>query len=281
MEMILIGLITSLVAGGLFAGGMIGGYNAYTSIEAWDKIFFVEKEFTNMSISGLELLFSIFLGYGISLIVLKFLKKGLDIYILEVEGDAEMDPIVFLTNFFRSLAVAIGFPVIYTWIVEVFNQALSSTFVAIGLQTGLSPEDLLPNWGTSLFNAGLFLIFFIIFMYLQLKFLGIGLELFILRVGLPLAAGGLMDADKGVFRTYIQKFIQTFFTVLIQSILARFGLALAINGHIFWGIATLILAVKTPRFLQEFLITSSGGGLGGIYHSARMVQMARTAFIRR
>ncbi len=278
MEMILIGLITTLVAGGLFAGGMIGGYNVYTNLGSMNMIFFVEKEFINMSIPGLELLFSIFLGYGISLIILKFLKKGLDIYILEVEGDADMDPIVFLTSFFRALAVAIGFSVIYEWIVEVFNQALSSTFTAIGLQTGLDASSLAPDFGTSLWNAGLFLIFFIIFMYLQLKFLGIGLELFILRVGLPLAASGLMDADKGVFRTYIQKFIQTFFTVLIQSVLARLGLALAINGNIFWGIATLRLAIKTPRFLQEFLITSSGGGLGGIYHSARMVQMARTAF---
>lgn len=273
MEMILIALLTSLITGGMF-----GGYVVYTELVEIEKIFFIEREFINMSIPGLELLFSIFLGYGISLIILKFLKKGLDIYIFELEGDAELDPIVHLTNFFRAMAVAIGFPVIYEWIVEVFNEVLSSTFKIIGLQTGLDPSTLISDIGTSLFNAVLFFIFFIIYMILQFRFHIIGLELFILRVGLPLASSGLMDADKGVFRPYIQKFIQSFFTVLVQSLLARFGLALMINQHVFWGIATLMLAIKTPRFLQEFLITSSGGGMGGVYHSARMIQMVRTAF---
>jgi len=273
MEMILISLLTSLITGGMF-----GGYAAYTQLEELDKIFFVEREFSNLSILGIDLLFSVFLGYGISLIVLKFLKKGFDIYILGVEGDAELDPIVHLTNFFRAMGVAIGFPVIYEWIVEVFNEVLSSTFKIIGLQTGLDPSTLISDIGTSLFNAVLFFIFFIIYMILQFRFHMIGLELFILRVGLPLASCGLMDADKGVFRPYMQKFIQSFFTVLIQITLSRFGLALMINKHVLWGIATLWLAIKTPRFLQEFLITSSGSGISGVYHSLRMIQMARASF---
>lgn len=272
MEMIFIALIVSV----------IGGFEAYNyRLESvMETVFFVEKEFSRMSISGLNLLFNIFLGYGISLIVLKFLKKGFDIYILEVEGDAELDPVVLLTNFFRAMAIAIGFPTIYEWIVEIFQESSSQIFSIIGLETGFDFDMLVTNAGTmGFFNAILFLIFFIIFIYLWFKFLMIGLELFILRVGMPLAASGLMDADKGVFRPYIQKFIQSFFTVLIQTVLAKFGLTLMLNLHIFWGIASLMLAVKTPRFLQEFLITSSGGGaMNNVYHSVRMVQMARTAF---
>ncbi len=37
------------------------------------------------------------------------------------------------------------------------------------------------------------------------------------------------------------------------------------SGHLFWGIAAEYFAVKTPSFLQEFLIF--------IYSSARLVQM--------
>ena len=41
----------------------------------------------------------------------------------------------------------------------------------------------------------------------------------------------------------------------------------------------MILAVKTPRFLQDFLITTGGGGGGtivnNVYHSVRLVQMAK------
>jgi hypothetical protein len=271
MEMILIGLIVST----------IGGYASYNfGIESiLNTVFFIEKEFFNMSITGLELLFELFLGYGISLIILKFLKKGFDIYILELEGDPDLEPLILLTNFFRAMAVAMGFPVIYRILVDIFQEASDQIFAVIKLNDRFDFDAFLLNVGTGgLFNAILFLVFFVIFIYLQFKFLMIGLELFILRIGLPLASSGLMDADKGVFKPYIQKFIQSFFTVLIQVTLAKFGFSLMLNLHVFWGIATLMLAVKTPRFLQEFLITSSGGGMNSVYHSFRMVQMARTAF---
>jgi hypothetical protein len=40
----------------------------------------------------------------------------------------------------------------------------------------------------------------------------------------------------------------------------------------------MILALRTPRFLAEFVIPTSGGGQGAInnvYHSIRLVGMAR------
>lgn len=273
MEMLILGLIASIVAGG-------AAYN-FGLDSIMNIAFYAEKELHNLSISGLNLLFTLFLGYGISLIVLKFLKKGFDIYILEVDGDADLDPIVLLTNFFRAMAIAIGFPTIYEWCVKVIQEASTKALDIIGLNTKVDFDLISGNIATSVIFAGiLYFIFFVIFIYLYIKFLMIGLEILILRAGLPLACGGLMDADKGVFRSYIQKFIQSFFTVLIQVLLAKFGLALMINGHLMWGIASLLLAIKTPRFLQEFLITSSGGGLNGVYQSARMVQMARTTFFR-
>ncbi|CDI50108.1 hypothetical protein BN906_02118 [Clostridium tetani 12124569] len=54
-----------------------------------------------------------------------------------------------------------------------------------------------------------------------------------------------------------------------------------LNTHVFWGIAALILAIKTPRFLQEFIIISGGQGsgvMGTIYQSARLVQIAKGVF---
>ena len=51
------------------------------------------------------------------------------------------------------------------------------------------------------------------------------------------------------------------------------------NMHIFWGVACMILAVRTPKFLQEFIVTDRSGGGGAIvnnaYHSVRLVQMVR------
>lgn len=272
MEMLILSLISSIILGG-------AAYNF--GLESIMNIaFFAENEFKNLSIHGLDLLFNLFLGYGTSLIVLKFLKKGFNIYILGVEGDAELDPMVLVTNFFRAMAIAIAFPTIYKWIVKIIQEASTEILEIIGLNTeyGL---DMLANdvMSAGIFSGILYLVFLVIFITLFIKFLRIGLELFILRLGLPLACGGLMDADGGTFRPYIQKFIQSSFTVLIQVVLAKFGLALMMNAHILWGIACLQLAVITPKFLQEFLIVSGGGGgINGIYHSVRMVQMARTTF---
>ena len=90
-----------------------------------------------------------------------------------------------------------------------------------------------------------------------------------------------MDNDNGVFRTYIQKFFQSTLAVLVQIVLAKLGVALMLNTHVFWGVAALMLALRTPRFLQEFIIVSGGqgsGGLGNVYQSVRLVQIAKSAF---
>lgn len=271
MEMLFLALIASIV----------GGFAAYEfGLEGIiNTALHVENQFTNLGVGGVDFLFEMFFGYGISLIILKFLKKGFDTYILWIDGDADSDPMLLLTNFFRAMAVAIAFPTVYEWFVEILEKASTDILEAIGLNIGFD-ITVLNNFVTQSLLTGIFsLIFMIIFVMVYIKILGIGVEILILRVGLPLACGGLMDADRGVFRSYIQKFIQSFFTVLIQLILLKFGMALMLNGHVIWGIVFANLALKTPKFLQEFLIVSSGGGgLNGIYQSARMVQMARTAF---
>ena len=45
----------------------------------------------------------------------------------------------------------------------------------------------------------------------------------------------------------------------------------------FWGIACIVLAIKTPRFLSEFMVPAGGGGgvVNNIYHSVRLVGMAK------
>ncbi len=43
------------------------------------------------------------------------------------------------------------------------------------------------------------------------------------------------------------------------------------------GLAAAYFAVTSPKFIKEFLIFTSGGGLvNNLYSGARLVQMART-----
>ena len=105
-----------------------------------------------------------------------------------------------------------------------------------------------------------------------------GMEILILRMGMPIACTGLMENDKGVFGTYVKKFFQSTLTVAVQIALAKMSVGLMLNAHVFWGIAAMMLALKTPRFLQEFMITAGAGGnpMNTVYHTTRLVQMAKT-----
>ncbi len=274
MEALIIGLIFSLISGAI-------AYD-FGLEKLVTMALYAEKQISSLGTNGFDTLFDIFFGYGVSLIILKFLKKGFETYILWTDGDPDADPIILLTNFFRAMAIAISFPIVYDIFAEIIEKASTEVMTTIGLNVNTGFDAILDSSNfLGFFTAIAVLVFFVIFIFLYIQFITRGLEILILRIGVPLACTGLMDADKGVFRTYTQKFLQSFFTVLIQVVLAKLGLVIMLNGHIFYGIACLLLALKTPRFLQEFLIvSSSGGGMHGIYSSVRLVQMAKMAFKR-
>ena len=234
-------------------------------------------------VSGVEMfqsLYHVVFGFGVSLIILKFLKKGFETYVLWADGDADEEPISLLTNFFKAMAVAISFPTLYDWMAGIITDMTEKLMAAIGEATAPGWEA----WVAGISSAGLVtaifaLIFMIAYFILYFQFLMRGLEIMILRVGVPLACVGLIDNDKGVFKSYLQKFFQSMLAVLIQLSLCKLGVGLMLNMHVFWGVASIVLAIRTPRFLQDFLITT-GGGSGGVninnvYHSVRLVQMLR------
>lgn len=274
MEVLLVLLIASLLSGCLaFANSLLNDLVPIALHAEW----YMD---TLLGTDGISEIFEIFFGFGVSLIVLKFLKKGFEQYILWTEGDADSDPLILLTGFLKALAIAVSFPTLYGWLAEIIENLTDQLIKTIsnGMETDFT-SIITGISSAGLFTAIVSLIFFICLFLLYLQFLSRGLEIFILRVGLPLACVGLMDSDNGVFRTYIQKFFQSTLAVLVQIVLAKMGVALMLNTHVFWGLAALLLALRTPRFLQEFIIVSGGhgGGIGTVYQSVRLVQIAKGA----
>lgn len=229
--------------------------------------------------SMVEVLFQILLGFGISLIILKFLKKGFECYVLWTDGDPDVEPVGLVIRFIQAMAVAVCFPVLYGWLAEIVENLTNQLLTAIGLSTNFDWQV----WVNGISSAGLVtaifgLIFVICYFILYFQFLMRGLEIMILRIGVPLACVGLLDNDKGVFKSYFNKFIQSTLTVVIQICLCKLGIGMMLNMHIFWGVACMVLAIKTPKFLSEFLVPTGGGGAGvinNVYHSVRLVGMAK------
>lgn len=233
--------------------------------------------------SMVQILFDILLGFGVSLIILKFLKKGFECYVMWTDGDPDSEPTYLIIRFIQAIAVAVCFPVMYGWLADITQNLTDQLLTAIGASTNYSWQAWVDGISTlGLVTAIFGLVFVICYFILFFQFLMRGLEIMILRIGLPLACVGLLDNDKGVFKNYLNKFFQSTFSVVVQICLCKLGVGMmmnvGINMNIFWGIACLVLAIKTPRFLADFMVPIGGGGSGvinNVYHSVRLVGMAK------
>lgn len=222
--------------------------------------------------------FNIIFNFGISLITLKFLKRMFDSYVLWQDGDPDADPLNLITKFLRAIVVAIAFPTLYEWMSDVTEDMTNQILKALTGNLADSLTNAILTIATKdLFNAIIVLVFLICFIFLYIQFLMRGLEILILRLGMPIACTGLLENDKGVFAAYIKKFFQSAFTVIVQIVLAKMSLSLLSIGHMFWGIAAVMLALKTPKFLQEFMLVTGAGGnpMNTVYHTTRVAQMAK------
>lgn len=193
-------------------------------------------------------------------------------------GESELPIGTYIMFFIRAIIVALSFEVLFDLVVEIAelfgNQLLNA----------LSLDLMLPDWGyvvefcmTSLFSSITCVIAIILFVVLYIQFLVRGVEILILRLGFPLASVGLLESNSGIFQSYSQKMFKSVLTVIVQMILCKLGLALIFAGHWFYAIATVMMALKTPSFLQEFMLTggSSGGISAIIMNTSKTIELSR------
>jgi hypothetical protein len=96
-----------------------------------------ERYMTN--VAGTSIMASqstVMFGFGVSLIILKFVKKGSDAYVLRNGSDAEEEPCFLVVNFVKALAVAVCFRVIYGWMAAIATGMSSQILAAVGAGTG-------------------------------------------------------------------------------------------------------------------------------------------------
>ncbi|MBS5863329.1 MAG: hypothetical protein KIC54_01405 [Clostridium sp.] len=169
----------------------------------------------------------------------------------------------------------------FGFLYETFVNILYSFYTSITTAGFGSASDLQSMLGTftvstALINSiGLFIYAIIAFQFVLIYFqnLSRGIEILILRFGIPFACIGLLNADKGVFRGYIQQFVKVSFTVIVQLTLLRLAITLLVNGNGILALATSSLAMKTPGLLSQFLTTYGGtdGKAGKIVHNVGIV----------
>ncbi|BCJ98395.1 conjugal transfer protein TrbL family protein [Anaerocolumna chitinilytica] len=227
-----------------------------------DISFNAEKYMTSYLGMNLNSLFTVIRLFGLYFIVLKALKKGFDVYILWTDGDSEMDPFILFTGFFKAIALAVSFNSLYGFAVDIIVDFMNQILGSIN-NVDLNNISLTSVLHQYLLNGIIMMIFAVVYIIcyiiLYLQFIKHGLEIFVLKLGVPLACVGLMDSDGGVYKAYLKKFSQEFLTVLLQTFMLKLSLALMINGHYMFGMAAIMLSLKAPQFLNEFVMAYSGG----------------------
>ncbi len=200
--------------------------------------------------------------FGLYLIVVKFIKKGFDTYILWNDGDADMDPFILATGFFKAIIVTVSFQTFYDIAISIVLDMMTKTLNAINNVNldATSLDSIIRNFlKDGIVMIIICIVYLVFYIILWIQFIRRGFEIFILKAGVPLASVGLMDSDGGVFKPYLKKFTQEIFTVLVQVFILKLSLAFMINDHYMIGIGALCSALAAPQFLQEFIMISGGG----------------------
>jgi hypothetical protein len=276
MAIVIISIVTTVV---LALANYIGGLIEPMLNKLVTLAFKLDTEIKAFNFSDV---FNFIYTIGISLIVLKFLKKGFEIYILWTDGDPDCDPIGYLTNFARAVVTATCFPFVYGYIVDICTTFLNETSEILKI----SEVSLGIGSATTLYTGFVMLVFLIIFVILLFRLTLRGIELIILRVGLPFACAGLIDNDKGIFRSYVNQFTKAFISTIIQILLLKVGVAILINIDtaeiliVIVGLSFMIFSLSVPKILNEFMLPQGGGGgiSNTVYHSVRVFEIAGRAF---
>lgn len=230
---------------------------------------------SNIGLSGISFtkINEVILEFSITVIVLKFLSKGFNIYILQNDGDADHDPFQLLVGFFEAIAISLTFYGLYPYLTKVFSSLTNKLLKAIGNKGEISTvtSTILKQQG--ILTIILIVVLAIILFILYIKLIMDGAELMILRYAMPFLSVGLMDSDGGTFKAGCKKFLQMGFTCTLRIVLLRFSIALLLTLHPIWAIAFALLSLSVPKLLQEYLYMRQGsGGLSSKIYAASAIR---------
>ena len=280
----MITLITGLIVGllvwlaGIIMTWFLPMYEQMIYAGLCVEIFF--KDLGSFSVTGL---YQAIYTFAIALLIMFFIKRMIEVYFAWSNGDPETSPLTVLLGFIKALVVMISFGFIYEVFVEVFVSMYESFMVAGFGSASISikeAENINSQAGIFL-NAIGSLFYLVVAIYCLLIYfqnLGRGIEMLVLRFGVPFACIGFLNADGGVASGYFQKMIKVAFTVIVQILLLRLSIALITKAHIILSLACVNIAYKTPNLLSEFMVSNNQGyyGLGGASKA-----MAFTKFMKK
>ena len=240
-------------------------------------VFFIERELGCIKVSSgnninFNSIYETIFNYAIFMLVIVFIAKAIKIYFMMREGDAEQNPFHLAIGMLKAVIVMICFKEMYYIFVGIVQEFLNSILSTMQVQGTNLSEILLGNMGGGIFTAVACLVLLIVWLILICQFIMKGIEILVMRLGIPFAAIGLLNSDNGVFPEYIRNFLMTAFTLVVQLSLLNLSILTLINGHLIYGIAIAVVSTNTPMILNKYMIRPNGSIINSAGNTVRSVR---------
>ena len=249
-------------------------------------VFHIERELSNLKVAdgsfiNFNEIYQTIFNYAIYILVIVFIAKAIKTYFFMHDGDSEQNPIQLAIGMVKAVIVMICFKEMYDIFVGIVQEFLNNILNHLTIQGTNLAEMLSNNMGGGIFTAVACLVLLIVWLILICQFIMKGIEILVMRLGIPFASIGLLNSDNGVFSEYIRDFLLTAFTLVVQLALLNLSILSLVNGHLIYGIAIAIVSVNTPMMLGKFMIKPSGSLINSVGNTARSIRAILPRFGRR
>ncbi len=248
-------------------------------------VFFIERELNNIQVQGgnkidFNGIYQVVFNYACFILVIVFIAKLIKIYFLQNDGDAEKSPIHLIVGMLKAVIIMICCKEIYDIFVGITSSFLNSILGAMPVKAVSLSEALSGNIAGGIFTAVACLVLLITWLVLICQFIMKGIEMLLMRMGIPFASIGLLNSDGGVFPEYVRGFLMTAFTLVVQLALMNLSILVTINGHLIYAIAIAMISVNTPMILSKYLVRPNGSIINSAGNTMRNLR-ALTPRLRR
>ena len=249
-------------------------------------VFHIERELSNLKLAdgsfiNFNKIYETIFSFAIYILIIVFISKATKIYFMMREGDAEENPIQLMIGMIKAVIIMICFKEIYNIFVGIVQEFLNGILSNMTVQGTNLAEILTGNMGGGIFTAVACLVLLIVWLILICQFIMKGIEILVMRLGIPFASIGLLNSDNGVFTEYVRDFLLTAFTLVVQLGLLNLSILALVNGHLIYGIAIAIVSVNTPMMLGKFMIRPNGSLINSMGNTARSIRALMPHWRRR
>ena len=243
-------------------------------------VFFIERELMYIPQGSIlpqakidfNAIYEVVFNFATYLLVIVFIAKAIKTYFMMREGDNEQNPVQLVIGMLKAVIIMICFKEIYTIGVGIVEEFLNSILNVMPLQNTNLADALSSNIQGGIFTAVACLVLLICWLLLICQFIMKGIELLVMRIGIPFASIGLLNSDGGVFPDYIRSFLMTAFTLVIQLSLLNVSIITLLTNKLIYGIAIAIVAVNTPMIMSKYMIKPSASPVHAIGNTARSMR---------